>query len=168
MKSFFLVEPGRIELRETPIPHPQDGELPIEVATALTCGTDFKAHRRGHPKMPMPIPFGQELSGIIADAGKSVNGWHEGDASMDVHTAPCGDCYFCGRQLEILCDATMGSMLLGAYAEYIKLPRRVVGLKLISGRFPLTDLQQAFVWRWMGRGAIIPSSHDARMRAVTD
>ncbi len=128
MKSFFLVEPGRMELRETPIPEPEEGELVIKIETALTCGTDLKAFRRGHPKMFMPTPFGHEFSGVIADAGRSVNGWREGDAIMGVHTAPCGDCYYCRRQLENLCAATMDTMLMGAYAEYIKLPRRVVEL----------------------------------------
>ncbi|MFQ5651896.1 MAG: zinc-binding dehydrogenase [bacterium] len=128
MKSYFLVEPGRMEMRETPVPEPEEGELIIRIEAALTCGTDLKAFRRGHPKMPMPTPFGHEFSGIIADAGKSVNGWHEGDAIMGVHTAPCGDCTYCRRQLENLCPVTMDTMLLGAYAEYIKIPRHVVEL----------------------------------------
>lgn len=128
MKSFFLVEPGRMEIRETPVPKPESGELVIKVQTALTCGTDLKAFRRGHPKMPMPTPFGHEFSGVIADAGQSVNGWREGDAIMGVHTAPCGDCYYCRRNLENLCPVTMETMLLGAYAEFIRVPRRVVEL----------------------------------------
>jgi len=125
MKSYFLVEPGRMELREAPVPEPEDGEIVIKIEAAMTCGTDLKAFRRGHPKMPMPTPFGHEFSGIIADAGKSVNGYREGDPVMGVHTAPCGDCYYCRRELENLCAVTMDTMLLGAYAEYIKVPRRV-------------------------------------------
>jgi len=128
MKSFFLVEPGKIEMRETAIPEPENGELIIKVERALTCGTDLKAFRRGHPKMPMPTPFGHEFSGTIADAGKSVNGYREGDAIMTVHTAPCGDCHYCNRRLENLCPITMDAMLLGAYAEYIKISKRVVAL----------------------------------------
>ncbi|MFQ5751639.1 MAG: zinc-binding dehydrogenase [bacterium] len=126
MKTCYLVEPGYIELRDMPIPEPDHGELVIKVATALTCGTDLKAFRRGHPKMPMPTPFGHEFSGIIIDAGTSVNGYAEGDAIMGVHTAPCGDCYYCRRHLENLCADTMNNMILGAYSEYIKIPHRIV------------------------------------------
>ena len=126
MKSAFLVEPGSIELRDVPIPRPDAGELIIKITAALTCGTDLKAFRRGHPKMPMPTPFGHEFSGIVVDAGASVNGYHEGDPVMTVHTAPCGECYYCRRQKENLCEDTMRNMLLGAYSEYIKLPSRVV------------------------------------------
>lgn len=126
MKSYFLVEPGRIELHETLKPIPGEGDLIVKIEAALTCGTDLKAYRRGHPKMPMPTPFGHEFSGRIVDAGSSVNGYHEGDAIMGVPTAPCGDCYYCRRRLENLCPLTMREWLMGAYAEYIKIPRRIV------------------------------------------
>jgi L-iditol 2-dehydrogenase len=126
MKTCFLVEPGCIELREIPIPKATDGELVIKVKAALTCGTDLKAYRRGHPKMPMPTPFGHEFSGEIVESGLSVNGYNEGDQVMVVHTAPCGDCFYCRRGLENLCSDTMKNMVLGAYAEYIKIPRRIV------------------------------------------
>ncbi len=126
MKSYFLVEPGSIELREIPMPTPAKGELIVKIESSLTCGTDLKAYRRGHPKMPMPTPFGHEFSGTIIDAGSSANGYHEGDAIMGAPTAPCGDCYYCRRRLENLCPLTMREWLMGAYAEYIKIPRRIV------------------------------------------
>ncbi|MFQ5675837.1 MAG: zinc-binding dehydrogenase [bacterium] len=126
MKSYFLVEPGRIELREAPIPIPDKGDLVIKIESAMTCGTDLKAYRRGHPKMRMPTPFGHEFAGTIVDAGASANGYREGDAIMGAPTAPCGDCYYCRRHLENLCPVTMQEWLLGAYSEYIRIPRRLV------------------------------------------
>lgn len=126
MKTCYLVEPGCIELREIPVPEPKDGELVIKVKTALTCGTDLKAYRRGHPKMPMPTPFGHEFSGEIIHTSTTVDGYREGDPVMLVHTAPCGNCYYCKRGLENLCADTMKNMVLGAYAEYIRIPRRIV------------------------------------------
>ncbi len=116
MKSYFLIEPRSIELREIPIPTPGKGDLIVKIEAALTCGTDLKAYRRGHPKMPMPTPFGHEFSGRIVDAGSSSNGYHEGDAIMGAPTAPCGDCYYCRRRLENLCPLTMREWLMGAYA----------------------------------------------------
>ncbi|MFQ5823550.1 MAG: zinc-binding dehydrogenase [bacterium] len=126
MKTCFLVEPGCIELREIPIPKATDGEMVIKVKVALTCGTDLKAYRRGHPKMPMPTLFGHEFSGEIIDVGFRVNGYEEGEPVMVVHTAPCGACYYCRRGLENLCADTMHNMVLGAYSEYIKIPRHIV------------------------------------------
>ncbi|MFQ6113183.1 MAG: zinc-binding dehydrogenase [bacterium] len=126
MKTSYLVEPGCIELRETGVPEPDDGELVIKVKAALTCGTDVKAYRQGHPKMPMPTPFGHEFSGEIAEVGLSVQGHKEGDPVMVVHTAPCGDCYYCRRGMENLCADTMKNMVLGAYSEYVKIPCPIV------------------------------------------
>ena len=51
MIASLLLEPGRLELRDVEIPEPGPGEVVVRVRTALTCGTDLKAFRRGHPKM---------------------------------------------------------------------------------------------------------------------
>lgn len=145
MKSIFLVKPGTIELRDVPIPKPVDGELVIKIETALTCGTDLKAFRRGHPKMPMPTQFGHEFSGTIAAIGTSPNGYREGDAIMGVHTAPCGQCYYCQRHRENLCPDTMANMVMGAYAEYIKIPRRVAELNIFAKPDTMSYEEAAFI-----------------------
>ena len=100
--------------------------LIVKIKTALTCGTDLKAFRRGHPKIPMPGPFGHEFSGYISEVGEGVAKFKVGDPIMSVHSAPCGDCYYCKRDLENLCDSVMETKILGAYAEYIKVPAHIV------------------------------------------
>jgi L-iditol 2-dehydrogenase len=47
-------------------------------------------------------------------------------AVMAVHSAPCGECWFCTTGRENLCEHTMDKKVLGAYAEYLKLPAAVV------------------------------------------
>lgn len=126
MQSHVLVQPGEIAFCEVPRPVAGPGEVVVHIRAALTCGTDIKAFRRGHPKFPMPTPFGHEFAGEIAEVGARVHGWHPGDAIMATPTAPCGTCYYCQRQQENLCDTVMDTMVLGAYAEYIKLPARIV------------------------------------------
>ena len=124
MRAAVLLRPGTIELQDLPIPAPPPGGLVVRVRTALTDGTDFKAFRRGHPRMPMPTPFGHEFSGDVAASDSSS--FAAGDAVMCVHTAPCGDCYWCKRGQEELCETIMPTMILGAYAEYIAVPERIV------------------------------------------
>jgi len=126
MLAHLLLEPGKIDYREVETPKPGPGEVVVRVSTALTCGTDLKAFLRGHPKMPMPTLFGHEFAGDIAFAGKGVRGFREGDAIMAVPTAPCKTCYYCRHEQENLCGTIMDNMVLGAYAEYIKLPPAVV------------------------------------------
>ncbi len=126
MLAHLLLEPGKIDYREVATPVPGPGEVLVRVSTALTCGTDLKAFLRGHPKMPMPTLFGHEFSGDIAAAGAGVRGFREGDAVMAVPTAPCKTCYYCRHKQENLCTIIMDTMVLGAYAEYVKLPAPVV------------------------------------------
>jgi L-iditol 2-dehydrogenase len=45
---------------------------------------------------------------------------------MAVPTAPCRSCYYCKHEQENLCTTIMDNMVLGAYAEYVKLPAPVV------------------------------------------
>lgn len=126
MRAAVLVKPGTIELRDLPRPQPPPGGMVVRVRAALTDGTDLKAFRRGHPQMPMPTPFGHEFSGEVAEADASVTKFKPGDAVMCVHTAPCGECYWCMRGQEELCKFVMPTMILGAYAEYIQIPERIV------------------------------------------
>lgn len=126
MLANVLVRPGLLELREIEKPTPGPGEVVVKIRAALTCGTDLKAYLRGHPKMPMPTLFGHEFSGEIADIGRGTRQFREGDAVMSVHSASCGRCYYCQQQQDNLCDLTMSAKILGAYAEYIKVPAHIV------------------------------------------
>ena len=98
----------------------------MQVKAALTCGTDIKAYLRGHPKITLPSPLGHEFSGDIYKIGEGVEGWAEGDSVMAVHSAPCGECPFCRIGRENLCATIMDEKVLGAYADFIKLPARIV------------------------------------------
>lgn len=126
MHRFILEAPGRISLQEMAPPVPGRGEVVVRVRSALTCGTDVKAYVRGHPKWPMPTPFGHEFAGEIAAVGPGISSWKVGDAVMAAPTAPCGACYFCVRNQENLCETIMATMVLGAYGDFVLLPERVV------------------------------------------
>jgi L-iditol 2-dehydrogenase len=122
----MLVSRKSIELREEAAPAAPPGGIVVRVRAALTDGTDLKTYRRGHPKMPMPTRFGHEFSGDVAAVGEGVTGFDAGDPVMCVHTAPCGECYWCGHAQEELCDSIMTTMILGAYSDLIAIPKRIV------------------------------------------
>ncbi len=126
MLAAILREPGIIDIREVETPEPSEGELLIKVKAALTCGTDLKAFVRGHSLIPMPGPFGHEFSGIITAKGKGTGKFKTGDAVMAVHSAPCLDCSYCRSKLFNLCENLMSTKVLGAFAEYILVPRHIV------------------------------------------
>jgi L-iditol 2-dehydrogenase len=126
MFANILVKPGRIEFREIETPVPSHGEILVRIKAALTCGTDLKAFRRGHPVIPMPGVFGHEFSGIVEKTGKGVKRFKEGDEIMAVHSAPCLSCQYCRKKLFNLCEHIMETKTLGAFAEYIILPQHIV------------------------------------------
>lgn len=124
----MLVAPKAIELRQEAEPQAPPGGIVVRVRAALTDGTDLKTYRRGHPKMPMPTRFGHEFSGDVASVGAGVKAFAPGDPVMCAHTAPCGDCYWCRNAQEELCESIMTTMILGAYADLIAIPQRVVAI----------------------------------------
>jgi L-iditol 2-dehydrogenase len=125
-RQAMLIEPGRLELREFSPPHPGPGAILLEIKCALSCGTDLKTYRRGHPLWKLPAPFGHEFSGVVAEVGAGVNQFKVGDAIMAAPTAPCGACFYCNRNQENLCSQAMDQMVTGAYADYLLLPPHVV------------------------------------------
>lgn len=126
MKSVQFWGPGDIRLEEVSIKPLQEGELLVKVESALTCGTDVKTYRRGHPVLIKQVPsgFGHEFSGVVEKVGKNVEGFKEGDRVVAANSAPCGECFFCKREEFNLCENL--NFLNGAYAEYITIPARIV------------------------------------------
>ena len=125
-RQAFLMKPRELVMREVTPPSPGPGAVLIEVKCALSCGTDLKAFRRGHPMWPMPTPFGHEFSGVVVEVGEGVDNFKIGDALMAAPTAPCGSCFYCARGQENLCAHAMEKMLLGAYADFLLVPPHIV------------------------------------------
>lgn len=125
-RQAVLVKPGQLELREVLPPEPGPGEILLKIECALSCGTDLKAFRRGHPMWPMPAPFGHEFAGTVAAVGEGVRSFCIGDPMMAAPTAPCDECFYCKRNQENLCAQAMSKMVLGAYADYLLIGAHVV------------------------------------------
>jgi L-iditol 2-dehydrogenase len=130
MQAVLLLGPGQLAYEDIPLPTPGPDEVVLKINAALTCGTDLKAFRRGHPKWPMPTRFGHEYAGIVAARGAQVDSVREGDAVMLAPTAPCGSCFYCQRGQETLCVSIMETMVLGGYAEYLTIPAHVLRTNL--------------------------------------
>ncbi len=126
MNAAVLYGKEDVRIERLPVPEAGPGEIVVRVAAALTCGTDLKVFRRGyHEKMlKPPAPFGHEMAGIVSQVGEEVTKFREGDRVVAVNSAPCGNCYFCQRQQENLCDDLVFNN--GAYAEYFRIPARIV------------------------------------------
>ncbi len=132
MKAVRYYKPQDIRYEEVEIPELKDGEVLVKVEAALTCGTDIKTYRRGHPVLIKKTPsgFGHEFSGVVVKTDKNVKGFKAGDRVVAANSAPCGECFFCKRGEENLCENL--DLLNGAYAEYIVVPKRIVEKNMIK------------------------------------
>ncbi|MEB3288139.1 MAG: alcohol dehydrogenase catalytic domain-containing protein [Vampirovibrionales bacterium] len=135
MKAGVFFAPNQVAYTEIDAPTPGPGELVVSVDTALTCGTDVKCYRRGHPVLlsKIPSPFGHEFSGRVAKVGEGVRRFKVGDRVVAANSAPCLNCYYCRQQQPNLCESL--DLLNGAYADFIKIPERIVS----QNTYPLPE-----------------------------
>src|SRR6202167_3474823 len=126
MNAAVLYGKEDVRIERVPIPAAGKGEIVIRVHAALTCGTDLKVFRRGyHARMiAPPALFGHELAGVVHETGAGVRSFKPGMRVVALNSAPCGVCYWCVRKQENLCDDLLFNN--GAYAEYIRIPARIV------------------------------------------
>lgn len=106
-----LVEPGKYELREYPLPDPAPGCVLVRMEVSGICGTDKHTYQgfttqyaaTGTPKeIPFPIIQGHENVGTVAAIGgdqeyKDFEGvpLRLGDRVVVGPNVSCGNCYFC-------------------------------------------------------------------------
>jgi threonine dehydrogenase-like Zn-dependent dehydrogenase len=106
-----LVEPGRYEIREYPLPDPEPGCVLVKMEMSGICGTDKHTYQgyttqyagTGTPKkIPFPIIQGHENVGTVAAIGG--NGSYTdfegvplrvGDRVVVGANVSCGKCYYC-------------------------------------------------------------------------
>ncbi len=132
MTAAVLYGKEDIKIEKVPIPRLADGEVLVKVQVALTCGTDLKVYQRGyHARMIVPPAlFGHELAGVIEEVGHGVKGFKRGQRVVALNSAPCGMCFYCSKHQENLCEDLLFNN--GAYAEYIKVPKRIVEANMLA------------------------------------
>ncbi len=126
MRAAVLRGQEDLRIEDVPMPIAGPGELVLRVGAALTCGTDLKVYRRGyHAKMlTLDRLFGHELAGTVVEVGAGVTRFALGDRVLPLNSAPCDACFFCLNNQQNLCDDLLFNN--GAYAEYIRIPARIV------------------------------------------
>ena len=132
MTAAVLYGKEDVKIEQVPIPTLEEGEVLVKVQVALTCGTDLKVYQRGyHARMIVPPAlFGHELAGVVEEVGPKVRGFKKGMRVVALNSAPCGGCFYCSKHQENLCEDLLFNN--GAYAEYIRIPRRIVEANMLA------------------------------------
>jgi L-iditol 2-dehydrogenase len=145
MTAAVLYGKEDVKIEKVPIPRVGDGEVLVKVQVALTCGTDLKVYQRGyHARMIVPPAlFGHELAGVIEEVGHGVRGFKKGMRVVALNSAPCQMCFYCSKHQENLCEDLLFNN--GAYAEYIRIPKRIVETNMLAVPADVTYEEAAMV-----------------------
>ncbi len=114
-----LVEPGRYEIREYPLPDPAPGCALVKMEVSGICGTDKHTYQgyvgqyggSGTPRtVPFPIIQGHENVGTIAAIGEDGKctdfegiALKLGDRVIVGPNVSCGTCYYCRHAFPYYC-----------------------------------------------------------------
>jgi L-iditol 2-dehydrogenase len=116
-----------VRIERVRVPKIAEDEVLVRVGVALTDGTDLKVWKQGsHARMIQPPAlFGHELAGTIAAVGAAVPSHvRVGQRVAPANSAPCEKCFYCRKGQPNLCEDLLFNN--GAYAEYIRIPGRIV------------------------------------------
>jgi len=146
MTAAVLYGSEDLRVEEVDVPSVAADEVLLRVRLALTDGTDLKVWKRGyHAKMIQPpAVFGHEVVGEIAAVGKRVDArWRLGMRVIAANSAPCLRCFHCRRGQENLCEDLLFNN--GAYAEFMRIPGRIVMENMLEVPHSVDDCSAALV-----------------------
>ena len=129
MKEVVVVEPGKVEIREVPVPEiSSEDEVLIQMKAAGVCGSDHHIYHGSNPCSTYPRIPGHENAGIVVKTGKNVTNVKEGDHVIVDLLSSCGECYQCRTGRKNVCEhvRVRGSGADGGWREYFTAPAKEV------------------------------------------
>ncbi len=124
MKTVLIEEPFKIEVTDTQIPQPKEGEALLKVLYCGICGADVASYTGNQPFTTYPRIPGHEFSAQIVSIPENEKGLRAGDIVTANPYFNCGSCYSCKRGYVNCCtdNQTMGVQRDGSFREYITMP----------------------------------------------
>lgn len=134
MKAAVLQETKNLQIVEIPDPDFQSGNIVIKVRACGVCRTDWKAYKLGQRDLKLPRILGHEITGTIAALPTAVKGFKAGDQVQISPGLPCGECHYCQRGWDHLCEQQqiLGFNRDGGFAEYLQIPSQCANLGVLN------------------------------------
>ncbi|HWL80326.1 MAG TPA: NAD(P)-dependent alcohol dehydrogenase [Roseomonas sp.] len=139
MKAAVFVRPGRIELREKPVPEVGPLDALLRITTTTICGTDVHILKGEYP-VAEGLTIGHEPVGVIERLGSAVKGYREGQRAIAGAITPSGHsnaclCGFCSQDgagtahgWKPLGGWKFGNTIDGCQADYVLVPDAMANL----------------------------------------
>ncbi len=132
MNALLLREYKHLELIELPRPEIGPNDVLIRVKACGICGSDIHGYDGSTGRRIPPLVMGHEAAGLVEAAGSAVTRFKTGDRVTFDSTVYCGECFFCLRGQQNLCDnrqvlgVSCGDYRRnGAFAEFVAVPERI-------------------------------------------
>ena len=123
----------RTRIEQRPIPRPSKNELLLRLRVVGFCGTDLFKLDTGTAAVGSVL--GHELVGEVVELGEAVSGFRQGDRVAVPHHVACGDCVYCRRGSETMCETFKENLLEpGGFADRILVRGRAT--RLAARRLP--------------------------------
>jgi L-iditol 2-dehydrogenase len=124
MQQVLIAAPGSVELRDVPVPRPQEHEVRIRPTRVGICGSDLHGLAGEHPFIQYPYVPGHEVVGVVEEVGSEVAALAPGARVLLEPTLVCGRCAYCKAGRYNLCDelAGVGAQVPGAMAQAFTAP----------------------------------------------
>jgi len=127
MKAMKVIEPGKLECVEEPIPKLKDDlSVLIKVYAAGICGSDISIYHGTSPVATYPRVIGHEFAGEIVKVGSEVTNVKIGDHVAVNPVIGCGCCRICLKGRSNVCEnlSVIGVHVDGGYREYVDVPAK--------------------------------------------
>lgn len=124
----YAAEPHSVEVREIPVPEFGDEDVLLAVKAVGICGSDLHQFTGKQSwKVNYPVVLGHEFGGVVAQAGKNVRNFREGDRVVSETAAVVDKGSSFLRQGLYNLDPNrlgFGYGVNGAMTQYVKVPER--------------------------------------------
>jgi L-iditol 2-dehydrogenase len=124
----YALEPLAVELRQTRVPVIGEDEVLLQVGAVGVCGSDVHQYHNSQSwPVRVPVVLGHEFCGTVAQVGRRVKRFREGDRVVSETAAKiCGECLLCRTGNYNLCPSRsgFGAGTDGAMANYVRVPAR--------------------------------------------
>jgi L-iditol 2-dehydrogenase len=124
----YALRPDAVELREVAVPEIVEDEVLVDVGAVSVCGSDVHQSRNVHSwPVDVPVVLGHEFCGTVAQVGRAVRGFRDGDRVVSETAAwICGECLLCRSGRYNLCPSRkgFGARIDGAMARSVRVPAR--------------------------------------------
>ncbi|WP_152658400.1 zinc-binding dehydrogenase [Oceanobacillus sp. CFH 90083] len=128
MLQAIMVEPGKIEYRDIPIPEVQDHQVKLKIKSIGVCGSDIHVNHGKHPYTSYPVVQGHEVAAEVIEIGSEVEHLKAGDKVTVQPQDVCGKCYPCRNNNYNACEElkVFGFQTTGMASEYFVVDARKV------------------------------------------